>query len=508
MAALTILNDGAYSGKSTTSTGLTAGVSSVTTPVINKENATSSVSTSSDENTDYSDSVIADDTMIKIFGAPYQFMENVDRRIEDENTKYSYGRKYAEKILSRMPILFISPGNPSLLSEFNKSNKKTILEQFASDNNKSAVESIIDQSGRFYTFDFDYANYFNYVNPACRVLAKLLGIEDETITMANGKNVRLKNVDWGSAYASDKTKKLFSSAESIAFYLDGEKQISESFSNSTTTSSLVDQVNSSISEQAKEYVYLSGAALDSSTGSEITSGIKSILSSIGNLGKDDSGFLNTMTTATNSLLSGGKVTFPKMWSSSETSNDSYSLNVKLRSPDHDTLSIYLNILVPYIHIWCMTIPHVYIDSDNSHNQNSFVAPFMVRCFYKGFFNVDMGIIRDLTVTKGAECQWNSDGLPTQIDLSIGIEDLYSNIFATPVDDIFASPANFLANTGELDFLANMAALNIMDPEITRKVELYKILVVSNIKNLPNNVWRRISNKISNVVYNLYKKISF
>ena len=35
------------------------------------------------------------------------------------------------------------------------------------------------------------------------------------------------------------------------------------------------------------------------------------------------------------------------------------------------------------------------------NPNGYVNPFLVRACYKGFFNIDTGIITDMSVTKGA-----------------------------------------------------------------------------------------------------------
>ena len=32
--------------------------------------------------------------------------------------------------------------------------------------------------------------------------------------------------------------------------------------------------------------------------------------------------------------------------------------------------------------------------------NGIQSPFLVRCFYKSFFNVDMGIVTNLNITKG------------------------------------------------------------------------------------------------------------
>ena len=59
-----------------------------------------------------------------IYGIPYQFMDTVDRRLSDDTT---FGRKYAEKIVGRMPLLFLTPGRQEFMTEFNKTDKKNVL---------------------------------------------------------------------------------------------------------------------------------------------------------------------------------------------------------------------------------------------------------------------------------------------------------------------------------------------------------------------------------------------
>ena len=59
--------------------------------------------------------------MSGVEGLPYQFMENVDRRIIGTDM----GRKYSEKIIARLPLLFLTPCKPVFMDGFNKSDKST-----------------------------------------------------------------------------------------------------------------------------------------------------------------------------------------------------------------------------------------------------------------------------------------------------------------------------------------------------------------------------------------------
>ena len=47
-----------------------------------------------------------------IYGLPYQFMTNVDPVL----TGTQFGRKYAERIISKMPLLLVTPGKVRFMS--------------------------------------------------------------------------------------------------------------------------------------------------------------------------------------------------------------------------------------------------------------------------------------------------------------------------------------------------------------------------------------------------------
>ena len=203
-------------------------------------------------------------------------------------------------------------------------------------------------------------------------------------------------------------------------------------------------------------------------------------------------------TGINTVIHGGKIVFPKIWQDSSFSR-SYSFSIKLRSPDHDSVSIFLNLLVPYIHLLALTLPR-----GNTDDPNSYLSPFLVKAYCKGMFNVDMGIITDLSVTRGAECQWNDDGLPTQIDINITIEDLYSSLFMSAGSGNVFDAYAVAKNTAMVDFLANMAGLNIAETEILRREKLFGILAGSEVKRIDNRIYNKFDTAISNLLAKIYR----
>lgn len=435
-----------------------------------------------------------------IFGVPYQFMDTVDRRLD--NTEL--GRKYSEKIVARLPLLFLTPGRQVFMDDFSKDDAGSVLSYLAG-GGSGDVSELITGKGKYYSFAFAYDSYFNYVNAMCHTVAQYMGISNEEIVIGD-KSARLGSFNWGNA-TSDSFKSYFSASENIVFYLDGMTQVSESYSNNTSESSLAATING-FSDTAKEIKFILG---DNSLASSLVNlGEKTADSIIGSLsglvGTISGGVLGSLAkSGVTTVLQGGKIIFPEIWQDSSFERD-YSLDIKLRSPDHDSLSIYLNILVPYIHLIALCLP-VSIDDD----PNAYTSPFLVKAFCKGMFNVDMGMVTSMSVTKGSECCWNDDGLPTQIDISLTIKDLYSSLFMSGYGEtkgLFAQKSikHIVSNTSMMDFLANMAGLNLAQPELGRRIEMYISLTKSNFSNTPSRLWTRFDRGISNMMGKLYSKL--
>lgn len=433
-----------------------------------------------------------------IFGMPYQFLEDTDLRLP--NT--SIGAKYAEKIVSRMPLLFLTPCKQVFMKGFDGTEKEQVISALLGSAGSGLSEDSLQNAGRYYTTEFDFANYYGYVNSMVTQLCYFSGLGNEKVI----KNKPLKSVNWMTDFANDSFKSYFTAGGNnvIAFYLDGFNSISESFSNNTTESSLANTING-YSDTANEIKFLLGpnstvVNVMNSLGNTVESTIGNILSSFdGLLG----GMLTDLSqTGVSTIVSGGKIIFPKIWQDSSF-NRSYNFDIKLRSPDHDSLSILLNVIIPYIHLLALTLPRGYYDgkSADSFNPNGYMSPFLVKAYCKGAFNIDMGIITDMSVTRGAECCWNNDGLPTQIDVSISIEDLYSNLFMSNSTFKLA----VVKNTAMSDFLANLVGLNIADEEFARKTKMFAYENMAQIGRIPGNLWNRFDNAASNFMASLYSK---
>ena len=438
-----------------------------------------------------------------IEGIPYQFLDTVDRRVSNTNV----GRKYAEKIFAKMPLLFLTPCEPLFMDDFNNG-QSGIANALIGNIHPSDALSMLSAKDwsqkKYYSAEFAYDSYYGILNPMLASVAYYLGIANEYIPF-NGGQRQIKNINWEEELNSS-FKQFFSPGENLVFYLDGLNNVSETFQNNTTDSSLAGMING-LSEQVNELRFLFGkngnltSSLMSAAGEAsetIGSGLSSIAEGLAG------GVIGSVTENIPAFMDGAKIVFPKIWGDSSFDR-SYSLEFKLRSPDHDSVSLFLNVIKPYCKLLALAMPREF----RSKDPNLYTSPFLVRAAAKGMFNIDMGMITSLSISKGAECCWNVDGLPTQIDISITIEDLYSSLHSSGYSDLWhplRDAKAMVENTAYQDYLANMAGLNIAQMEVGRKALMYTYLVGNRIGSEGSMMMNKLNTGVSRAIYNLYKRI--
>lgn len=436
-----------------------------------------------------------------IYGMPYQFMNIVDPKLHDEDgNKGSFGRVYGERILAKMPLLILSPGQPKYMPNYSNTNiKKDIITSLAEvglDGLQDLLNDIVGEEGdgKFYTFEHAYDQYFDYVNPMCQQLALYLGLKDERIPLSNGGKGKPYTMLWQkyqNAYLNEYT----STAACVGFYIDAESQMSESFSNNTSESQFASAVNG-VNDLSREIQFLMGGATGSEFSQLVNTNFSDAFSEIESFtdkyvqvlpGLLTSRLKNTFDT----IKVGGQLVFPEIWNDSDFGR-SYDINIKLRTPDGDNFSWFMNIGVPLMHLLGFTLP-------KRLGYNGIQSPFLVRAYYKGFFNVNMGIVTSMNISKGDKCKWTLQGLPTDIDVSFNIKDLYQSLSMAPTCD-------FNKNTDQLDYIANLCGININKPDILRTVILgYNKAKLAGLTTLTNNGFLGVNQAIDNFKLGLYEK---
>ena len=121
----------------------------------------------------------------------------------------------------------------------------------------------------------------------------------------------------------------------------------------------------------------------------------------------------------------------------------------------------------------------------------------------------MGMVTSMSVTKGAECCWNDDGLPTQIDISLTIKDLYSHMYMSSMwnsRNILGSWSTLkgvINNTSYLDFLANMAGLNIAQMEVGRRITMLYYLTQSMTAEAGSTLFNKFDQGVTRLIGKMY-----
>ena len=126
----------------------------------------------------------------RLFGAPFQLMNSVDRRFEKVNP--ATGNQYLRNILLSSPILHIKPGMPKYTGKqetFEDLMKQVFMDAADGDFSGTATElakDLLFSAGnklqrRMFGFKETYKEYMNHVNYMCRSMANFL-------TLTSGKD--------------------------------------------------------------------------------------------------------------------------------------------------------------------------------------------------------------------------------------------------------------------------------------------------------------------------------
>lgn len=475
----------------------------------------------------------------RIFGTPFQFLESADMRPDDG----PLGLEFTTNIMSETPILSVLPGVPKYLKDLSATEKKQITELFIEkiDASTQAIEDLVserlkdeDLETKFFEFDSAATEYMSYVDVLCRMCAVFLGIGEMTVPGTTEKYAEYNWFNWklSNAYAGRSTqvtsvagtygdiaesavdavrdvltgavgdfemiegngyaslqrsmnqidRNSNSNAYIDQYYIDffiKPPSYSESFSNQTTESAFASMLDSG-SNLVKEFAFLTTAAGSSSA--NLQANMNTFLSQKAaelNMVADDGvikRFMNRLLTGSATIISGGNLVFPNIWQSSSYNRD-FNVEITLSTPYGDIESIFLEVFVPMMFLVALVLPR-------QATVNSYVTPFMVRANVPGFFTCDMGMVRDMQITRGGSNgdAWSVNGLPTEVTISMNIEDLYSSL---SMSNFRSKKAiyNFLYNGALFDYIGNQCGLNMRSSEWKKKLDLLNTLV----SNLPSDV---------------------
>ena len=465
-----------------------------------------------------------------LWGMPYAFTDITDpipgaiTRNTSDGQQWFYGRVFTETFLSDMPILVITAGVPSFMTQASEDDKKiamTAIMQNDPSKSEEIAEYNIDGGGiEYFTFKESMAEYYGYVNFMCRGIASFLNLGETNRTMSEkfkrfflapflGNDI-VKDpakVNW-QYYPKRKEINQFagdSYANYIACYVDPNSSGGESMSNSTTQS-VLSGINS-LSDKSRDMGFMF-AHLSGTDAKMFTDDVNEKLTK--DFAEDamkDSNFskrFNAMVSSSAAVLkNGGKMIFPEIWSESSYQK-SFSISASFHSPYGDPMSIFLHVLVPFVHLFCLAAPR-------QLGVNGIMSPFLVRAYIKGEFCCSMGIVDSFSFKKGGQGDaWSLDGLPLSIEVDMSVNELYSSMSISRVENLsdalgIAGMNYPLSNTMLLDFMANLTACDLNVNQLERKVKLVLIYIQSKYSDPFRNIPSKIARKIRQTVGTLLRK---
>ena len=443
------------------------------------------------------------------------------------------GLQFTNNIMAETPIFSVIPGLPKYLKDLTTEEKQQMSQTLINkiDANTEGLREMLgeildakDRDLKFFEFDSDTSQYITYVDLMCRMCAIFLGIGDLLVPGTSEKYSEFNWFKWklSNAYASqtseaggltdlasDVIDSVFGSSDSKEsnsaypklahsmnqidvldnnewsmdnYYIDffiKPPSYSESFSNQTAESMLANAMDSG-SNLLKEFAFLTsgaGATIFNTAQVNTAAWAQYQTDKINQLIKDDGlkRFFNRILTSASTIITGGNLVFPNIWQNSSYNRD-FNIEITLATPYGDKESIFLEIFVPLMFLLALVLPR-------QATVNSYVTPFLVRANVPGFFNCEMGIIRDMQITRGGSdnSAWSVEGLPTEVTVSLSIEDLYNSLsmsnFATK-NNIY----NFLYNTALFGYIGNQCGISMRTTDWDKRLKLVQTL----ISNLPSD----------------------
>ena len=234
-------------------------------------------------------------------------------------------------------------------------------------------------------------------------------------------------VSWGDKFQAS----ALGATQYVGFRIDRSVDASESFSNSTSPSEFAQTFNDGVRNANNQQLK---SILSGTTGISVVDGLLSQAKSIFQGAADAISSMTGVDFFTNlgsAVISGAYLDIPEQYAGSDFGK-SHSINLQLRSPYGDMISIYQSITVPLSMILAGCLPR-------AGGDNSYVQPFLCRVYCKGMFSIPMGIIDSVNVKRGSsEFGWTYQNLPTCVDVSISIKDMSPVMYMTMADGIFTS----------------------------------------------------------------------
>ena len=113
----------------------------------------------------------------------------------------------------------------------------------------------------------------------------------------------------------------------------------------------------------------------------------------------------------------------------------------------------------------------------------------------------MGIIESLTWKRfGDGNMISEDGVPTQIDVTVGFKDLYHTLAMTEFygDGLATNVGNFMNNTGLIDLIGTLSGVNMNRITLGERLAMFASTSMNALGSMGSNFMRDVSTKFRNI----------
>ena len=470
----------------------------------------------------------------RVFGMPYQFNDLADIRYESVSGEV--GRKYAEHYFYESPFFYVIPGKVNYLPGSSKGTKQAtshaLINAAGGDMGplKQHLKKNKEKYLRYYDFQEDYANYIHYVDGMCRTIAAYLELEQtipnggknqscqsyswknyrwtsdtyihgvsssfktltnkvykstvgrlvskNTKSSANSGTAGNTQVDLSYSHASDSDLEDIGTTHNYVQFFCNPLQAQENFNNATSDSSIKQAIDSATGSM-KEIQFIANTVTGGGmnefqewSGESLAQLSDAIA---GNQTSAVGSALNKIIQGGSAVLRGDSIMIPKYYSDSDNTKQT-QVTIELKAPYGDKFSIYMDVLVPLCHLIALALP-------KQSSSNTYGSPFLVKAYCPGVFNVGLGIVDTISIDKATSPEsWSVDGLPMEITVTLNIQELYSTLSMSRSGDVKL----FMNNSSLLEFLANSAGINLIEPQFKNKWRAFVSNFTSKISDIPGN----------------------
>lgn len=272
-----------------------------------------------------------------------------------------------------------------------------------------------------------------------------------------------------------------------AFSVNSSEAPTESFTNSTGDIELGEKLKSVASAGRDVRFNMAGGNVAGGI-DEVMGGVKNVLA--GALDSVSMGLSNVISTITG----GGFVDLPKRWLDSEMEMPATEYEIDLISPYGNTISQLQNIYIPLAMLLAGTLPL-------QAGKSSYTSPFLCSLYSKGLSNIKLGMITNLSITRGtSNLGFSKSRRPLAINVKFTVTD-FSQRMTAPVDGSLFSAFNIVPqdDTPLGNYIATLTSRDFLTSKYTTpkaKIRASRMLMKADQALSPSSIGMAMGDSLS------------